>query len=147
MNATFIINGISIRVLGSNGLLGSCIEQAIEEKGGYIISSDNHRFSSQDDVKLLISPDHKIILNCIGLVDIEENVKRPLVSKSLNSTLPTLLASKAHIYGSRLLHISTPSVASEEPTFVSNDDSRLERSSNHYGYYKYRGEKGVLHSN
>lgn len=144
-------------VLGSTGLLGSHLVNVL--KSNYTVSGTNHRnqpttgiesfkidASRFDELEqLIINKDFDLVINCIGLTNIEECERRPEAAWQINATLPFYLSKATLRSGAKLIHISTDhfysdlqSPRSEEVNFI---------PVNHYGYTKIAGERFVIETN
>jgi dTDP-4-dehydrorhamnose reductase len=144
-------------VLGSTGLLGSHVASQLKSKyrvsGTYLRSQPTSEIESHkiditnfDELEKLISEKNfNLIINCIGLTNIEECERRPEAAWQINATLPFYLAKVSLSTGAKLIHISTDHYLSE------GEQPRSENVRftpvNHYGYSKISGEGFVINTN
>jgi dTDP-4-dehydrorhamnose reductase len=144
-------------VLGSTGLLGSHVSSLL--KNNYRVSGtflrsepiseiesykiDVTNFAELD--KLIREENFSLIINCIGLTNIEECERRPEAAWQINATLPFFLAKVSLSTGAKFIHISTDHYLSE------GEQPRSENVRftpvNHYGYSKISGEGFVINAN
>ncbi len=92
--------------------------------------------SAIDKAITLSEPD--VIINCIGIIKQIPAAHDPIISISINSLFPHVLAKKCHEKGIRLIHISTDCVFSgKKGSYTETDISDAEDL---YGRTKYLGE-------
>ena len=146
-----------VLVLGSTGLLGSRVSNLLKNSykvsGTYLGSQpiseiDSYKIdvTNFNEIQELIrTGDFNLIINCIGLTNIEECERRPEAAWQINATLPFYLAKASRLTNAKLIHISTDHYLSE---------AQLPRSENvkftpvnHYGYSKISGERFVINTN
>ena len=144
-------------VLGSTGLLGSHVSSLLKNNykvsGTYLRSQPISEIESYKiDVtnfyeieKLISTGNFNLIINCIGLTNIEECERRPEAAWQINATLPFYLAKASHITGAKLIHVSTDHYFSEVQQPRSENVKFT--AVNHYGYSKISGERFVINTN
>jgi len=144
-------------VLGSTGLLGSHVATLLKNNykvsGTYLRNQptpgiDSHKIdiTNFNELNKLINKEKfDLVINCIGLTNIEECERRPEAAWQINATLPFYLAKASHLIGAKLIHISTDHYLSEvqEP----RSENVNFKPVNHYGYSKMSGEIFVIKSN
>ncbi len=144
-------------VLGSTGLLGSHVSSLLKNNykvsGTYLGSQPISEIDSYKiDVtnfseieKLIRTGDFNLIINCIGLTNIEECERRPEAAWQINATLPFYLAKASCLTSAKLIHISTDHYFSEVQ--LPRSENVKFTPVNHYGYSKISGEGFVINTN
>ncbi len=144
-----------ILVLGGAGFLGSNLINFLREGydiQGTFFSSKNHNVNllkvdvtDLSNLKVAITsinPD--IIINCVGLANVDECEKRPETSILLNAIYPSSLARLTSLLRIKLVHISTDHFESDPL------DKRIETDFywplNQYGFSKLLAEQYVMMS-
>ncbi len=144
-------------VLGSTGLLGSSVTSLL--KNNYKVSGTYQRNKANPEIdshkidvtnfneieKFIRAGNFNLIVNCIGLTNIEECERRPEAAWQINTTLPFHLAKASRLTGAKLIHISTDHYLSEiqQPRSENVKFTPV----NHYGYSKISGEGFVIQTN
>ena len=144
-----------ILVLGGAGFLGSNLINFLREGydiQGTFFSSKNHNvdllkvdvtdLSNLKAAITSINPD--IVINCVGLANVDECEKRPETSILLNAIYPSSLARLTSLLRIKLVHISTDHFESDPL------DKRIETDFywplNQYGFSKLLAEQYVMMS-
>jgi dTDP-4-dehydrorhamnose reductase len=144
-------------VLGSTGLLGSHVASLLKSK--YKVSGTHLRNPANPDIEshkiditnfneieeLIRTGKFHLIINCIGLTNIEECDRRPEAAWQINATLPFYLAKASHLNDVKFIHISTDHYSSDMQQPRSEDVKFIPL--NHYGYSKISGEGFVTQEN
>ena len=99
-------------------------------------------FSKNSIQRLLESRQIDIVLNCIGLTNIEACEKKPFEVFKLNSHLPGIIASACNLTNTQFIHISTDHLFNDQNILHSEEDEV--RLMNVYAKSKYEGELEVL---
>lgn len=99
-------------------------------------------FSKNSVKKTLDSYEIDIVLNCIGLTNVEECERKPFEAYRLNSYLPGIISSACSITNTKLIHISTDHLFDNKNILYSEEDEV--RLVNIYAKSKYEGELEVL---
>ena len=86
--------------------------------------------------------DIDIVLNCIGLTNIEDCEKKPIEAFKLNSHLPGIIANACNFTNKKLIHISTDHLFDNINILHSEEDEV--KLVNVYAKSKYEGELEVL---
>lgn len=105
---------MKILLLGSTGMLGSCLKKILYLRGYSVIgvarsnSDKNTDLSNQNEVlSLLNNSDFDAIINCAALVDINECERDPKKSWLINAKLVSLIVNWNYHKNKPFLHIST----------------------------------------
>jgi len=146
-----------VLVLGSSGLLGSRVYEALSNKvetyGTYLRSTvkkspniyelDATNYTDLNTLIKKIQPNR--IINCLGLTDVEVCDKRPEASWKLNAEIPVQISRLAQEISAQFIHISTDHYYSslEEP----RDESVPMKPINQYGFAKFAAENFILFEN
>lgn len=143
-----------ILVFGASGFLGTHIFDEFSKKTETIgtFFSASH-FSKKNLYKLDASNfndlnyiiDHvapSVIVNCIGLTDVEVCELRPEASWKLNAAVPSHIAKLAKVRKIKFIHISTDHFSSEIDR--PRSETELMTPINQYGFSKLQAEKSIL---
>ena len=101
-------------------------------------------FSRSTVQRILESYDIDIVLNCIGLTNVEACENKPDEAFRLNCHLPGIIASACNFTKTKLIHISTDHLFDDQNILYSEDDEV--RLLNIYAKSKYEGELEVLNN-
>ena len=146
-----------ILVLGASGLLGSHVfdefSKRFETIGTYLGSTDHltknmHKLNASNfkDLSSLIHDEApSVIINCLGLTDVEICELRPEASWKLNAEVPIYISKLAKVKNIKFIHISTDHFTSEVAKPRSETD--LMTPINQYGFSKLQAEKSILFNN
>ena len=99
-------------------------------------------FSINSVQRILESYNIDIVLNCIGLTNIEACEKKPVEAFKLNSKLPGIVANACNLTNTKLIHISTDHLFDDQNNLYSEEDEV--KLLNVYAKSKYEGELEVL---
>tara|TARA_S200000501_G_scaffold293950_1_gene279643 strand:+ start:435 stop:1346 length:912 start_codon:yes stop_codon:yes gene_type:complete len=99
-------------------------------------------FSRNSVRGILESYDIDIVVNCIGLTNVETCEKDPDTAFRLNSHLPGIIANACNLTNTKLIHISTDHFFDNQSVLYSEEDEV--RLINVYAKSKYEGELEVL---
>ena len=99
-------------------------------------------FSRNSLQRILESYDIDIVLNCIGLTNLEACESKPFEAFRLNSHLPGIIANACNLTNTKLIHISTDHLFDDQNILYSEEDEV--RLINIYAKSKYEGELEVL---
>ena len=99
-------------------------------------------FSRNAIERILCSYEIDIVLNCIGLTNIEDCENNPDLAYRINSHLPGIIANACNFTNTKLIHISTDHLFNNENILYSENDKV--RLVNIYAKSKYKGELEVL---
>ena len=99
-------------------------------------------FSRNDLQRILDSYEIDIVLNCVGLTNVETCENNPFKAFELNSTLPGIIASACDSTNTQLIHISTDHLFDDQNILHSEEDKV--GLVNVYAKSKYEGELEVL---
>lgn len=146
-----------VLVLGATGLLGTnvydCYATKFETVGTYFHTQpapgkNLRRLDAGNFVdiqKLIDELSPTVIVNCMGLANVETCESRPEANWKINAEIPTRIARLATLKGIKFVHISTDHFYSEtnKPRFESDLMSPI----NQYGFAKLHAEKSILLSN
>lgn len=144
-------------VLGSTGLLGSHVSSLLKNSyrvtGTYLRSNPISEIDSykiditnySEIEKLICTGNFNLVINCIGLTNIEECERRPEAAWQINATLPFYLAKASLLTSAKLIHISTDHYFNEDQ--LPRSENAKFAPVNHYGYSKKSGEEFVIYSN
>ena len=99
-------------------------------------------FSRSSVQQILDSYEIDIVLNCIGLTNVEDCEKNPFEAFKINSELPGIIANACNTTNTRLIHISTDHLFDDQNILHSEEDKV--RLINVYAKSKYEGELKVL---
>ena len=117
------MNAKKILLLGSKGMAGQTVYKYFKKQGYDIVGLDSYDFNVvlsnlEDRVDL---SQYDVVINCIGLLNHETDVKKLIL---VNSLFPHELEELSDYYGFKLIHIST--------------DCYLDNTA--YGHSKWLGE-------
>ena len=101
-------------------------------------------FSRNSLERILDSYDIDIVLNCIGLTNVEACEKKPFEAFRINSQLPGIIAKACNSTNTKLIHISTDHLFDDQNILHSEEDEV--RLINVYAKSKYEGELKVLNN-
>ena len=99
-------------------------------------------FSRNAVQRILESYEIDIVLNCIGLTNVEECENNPSEAFRINSRLPGIIANACNFTNTKLIHISTDHLFDDQNKLYSEEDEV--RLLNVYAKSKYEGELEVL---
>lgn len=99
-------------------------------------------FSRNSVHRILETYDIDIVLNCIGLTNVEACENNPVEAFRINSHLPGIIANACHSSNTKLIHISTDHLFDDQNILHSEED--IVRLINVYAKSKYEGELEVL---
>ena len=86
-----------------------------------------------------------VIINCIGLADVERCESEPFLANQLNNEVPKFLSKVSYDRNIKLVHISTDHFVANG-SLLASEDSTI-NAVNNYGLTKLMGEKSVLDFN
>lgn len=146
-----------ILVLGASGLLGSHVFETfsnrVETVGTYVSSTEHSKenlyylnasnYEELDSFILDLAP--TLVVNCLGLTDVEVCELRPEASWKLNAAVPSRVAKLAKSRNIKFIHISTDHFYSDIKKPRSEDD--VVTPINQYGFSKFHAEKSILSNN
>ena len=101
-------------------------------------------FSINEVQRILETYDINIVLNCIGLTNVEECERDPSKAFRLNSHLPKIIANACNSTNTKLIHISTDQLFDDKNILHKEEDNV--RLLNIYAKSKYEGEIEVLNN-
>ncbi len=101
-------------------------------------------FSINSVQRILDFYDIDIVLNCIGLTNVEACENNPLEAFKLNSHLPGIIANACNSTNTKFIHISTDHLYDDKNILYSEEDEV--RLINVYAKSKYQGELEVLNN-
>lgn len=142
---------MKILVAGGSGLLGSNLLYALEKTGHevfYTVSKNRVRFKGRKILVDLLkdfgkfekyNPD--LIVNTVGLTDVDRCEKEPNLSYQLNADLAGKLARYCSKKNCRLIHISTDQIFDGKAKKYT--ESSTPKPINVYGKTKLQGEKQI----
>jgi len=141
----------SVLVLGGSGFLGANVIYYLQNKfevTGTFRSTHpkinipwiNFEINDLDVLIRIKKPD--VIVNCIGLTDVDFCESHVTESQNINTTFPRKLASMCSLLKIKLIHISTDNFESSSDQF--RDETVNAKTVNVYGETKLAGEKFVL---
>ena len=99
-------------------------------------------FSINSVKRILESYDIDIVLNCVGLSNVDTCEKKPNEAFRLNSHLPGIIANACNFTNTKLIHISTDHLFNDQNILHSEEDEV--KLKNVYAKSKYEGELEVL---
>ena len=99
-------------------------------------------FSVNSVQRILESYNIDIVINCIGLTNVEACEKNPVEAFKLNSQLPGIVANACNFTNTKLIHISTDHLFDDQNILYSEEDEV--KLLNVYAKSKYEGELEVL---
>lgn len=117
------MNAKKILLLGKNGMAGQTVYKYFKKQGYDIVGLDSCDFNVffNDLNEVVDLNEYDIVINCIGLLNHETDVKKLIL---VNSSFPHELEYLSYYYGFKLIHIST--------------DCYLDNTA--YGHSKWLGE-------
>jgi len=101
-------------------------------------------FSKNSVQRILESYDIDIVLNCIGLTNVEECEINPIKAFRLNSHLPGIIANACNCTNTKLIHISTDHLFDDQN--ISHSEEDKVQLINIYAKSKFEGELEVLNN-
>ncbi len=101
-------------------------------------------FSKNSVQRILDSYDIDIVLNCVGLTNVEDCEHNPSEAFKLNSQLPGIIANACKSTNTKLIHISTDHLFDDQNILYSEEDEV--KLINVYATSKYEGELEVLNN-
>jgi len=101
-------------------------------------------FSRNSVQRILETYNIDIVVNCIGLTNVETCEKYPFEAFKLNSHLPGIIAYACNLTNTKLIHISTDHFFDYQSILYSEEDKV--RLINVYAKSKYEGELEVLNN-
>jgi dTDP-4-dehydrorhamnose reductase len=149
-------NPMKIMIFGGNGLLGNNLVRALSGKHTVFYSIRGESFqdnksqfffdaSSLKNFDCTILNGLDVIINCIGLADVERCESEPFLANQLNIEVPKFLSKVSYDRNIKLVHISTDHFVANG-SLLANEDSTI-NAVNNYGLTKLMGEKSVLDFN
>ena len=137
-------------IIGSNGMLGQAFSREIEamdvepiriarSNANYCLDLNNFEIIP----KIINESNPDIVINCAGIVSLEQCELEPLIAKKINAELVDLLAKTCLKHDKKFIHISTDH-------FYVNDKKKLHKESdditivNQYAKSKRTGELNAL---
>jgi dTDP-4-dehydrorhamnose reductase len=147
-----------VLIFGSNGFLGTYLEQSLKEAQNAFFASrqDENSFAVRNfqgeilkgeltevgiqRVVLLLQP--TVIINCAALANVELCEKNPKLAITANSEFPKYLAKASTLINCKLIHISSDAVFGQPGKKFKVSDTPMPRSI--YGFTKLEGENNVL---
>lgn len=146
-----------ILVLGASGLLGSHVfktfSKRVETVGTHVSSTEHSKenlyylnvsnYEELDSFILDLAP--TLVVNCLGLTDVEVCELRPEASWKLNAAVPSRVAKLAKSRNIKFIQISTDHFYSDIKKPRSEDD--VVTPINQYGFSKFHAEKSILSNN
>ncbi len=99
-------------------------------------------FSEEEIIKLILNYSIDIVINMVGLTNVEACEKNPEIAYDLNSNIPKIVANACSKIGKKLIHISTDHFFNNEKKSHREDDKVC--LLNTYAKSKYSGELNVL---
>jgi dTDP-4-dehydrorhamnose reductase len=146
-----------VLVLGASGLLGSHVfdtfSKSVETIGTYLNSTEHLKekmymlnASNHGDLdSFILDTAPTLVINCLGLTDVEACEMRPEASWMLNAAVPIRIAKLSKDKDIKFIHISTDHFYSDLNFPRSETDHMT--PINQYGYAKFFAEKSILSSN
>ena len=101
-------------------------------------------FSKKSLESILDSYDIDIVLNCIGLTNVEVCESKPYEAFKINTQLPRIIANACNSTNTKFIHISTDHLFDDQNILYSEEDEV--RLINVYAKSKYEGELEVLNN-
>lgn len=148
----------NIMVLGASGMLGENACRYFSERNAnvFAVTRRQQKFT-QNNIKLISTKNENIIqyqniikkypidvvLNCIGIANIEECENNPDKAFEINSKLPGLLAQACLEKNIKFIHISTDHYLHKNSVYLKEDDNDFELL-NIYAKSKREGELNVM---
>jgi len=146
-----------ILILGASGFLGShlleTLSESVETIGSYMnpkqkLSTNLHKLNATNYQELdsfIVRVAPTVIVNCVGLTDVEACELRPEASWKLNAAIPIRVAGLAKSMNIKFIHISTDHFYSK----INSPRSEIAQliPINQYGYSKLHAEKSILVNN
>lgn len=146
-----------ILILGASGFLGSHLFETLSEQvetiGSYMnpkgkLSTNLHKLNATNYPELdsfILKESPTLIVNCIGLTDVEACELRPEANWKLNAAIPIRVAELAKSRNIKFIHISTDHFYSK----INSPRSEIVNviPINQYGYSKLHAEKSILVNN
>ena len=147
---------MKILILGATGYLGSqlCKLYSHEARvlGTYNVTSNNDlqtlKWRANDSAgleKIIKAFNPNLIINCVGLANVDLCETLPEKALLLNSVMPLEVGRICHRLNVKLVHISTDHFKGSMDVALNEDDSIS--CPNVYSYSKFLGEKYLLRSN
>jgi dTDP-4-dehydrorhamnose reductase len=146
-----------VLVLGASGLLGSHVFEVFSKRtdtiGTYLNSTEplNEKMyllnasNREDLVSFILDTAPTLVINCLGLTDVEDCEMRPEANWMLNAAVPIRIAKLSKIENIKFIHISTDHFYSDMSTPRTETDHMT--PINQYGYSKFFAEKSILSIN
>ena len=143
----------SVLVLGGSGFLGANViydlQNQFEVTGTYRSTHPkinipwiNFEINDLDVLSSISKPD--VIVNCIGLTDVDFCESHVKESQNINAIFPRKLANMCSLLNIKLIHISTDNFESSSDQL--RDEKVNAKAVNVYGETKLAGEKFVLNA-
>ncbi|RPH59377.1 MAG: NAD-dependent epimerase/dehydratase family protein [Burkholderiales bacterium] len=104
---------VRVLLLGSHGRLGGAIAVALEPVGVDVVAPPRQSLALDPAApdgaaaRWLAQWQPDVVVNCIGLTDVDRCERDPVLAQRLNTALPGALAREAAGAGARLIHFST----------------------------------------
>jgi dTDP-4-dehydrorhamnose reductase len=139
-----------ILVLGASGQLGNRIMSDIENCVGTYNSHNNFMAPNFFELntsdfeqfkKLVEAVQPNVIINCIGLTNVDMCEKFPEKNWLINSKFPAEVASYCKVLNIKLVHISTDHFQTTDSTIIS--ESSILTNPNQYSYSKLSAEEMI----
>ena len=130
-------------IIGEKKIFLTEHNQKLKSKGVTIIKINKTSF--KDVNKILKKYKIDILINCVGLTNIEICEKHKKKSDYLNSKIPVILAKSCGSSGVKFIHISTDHLFDGKKTNYIESD--IPNPLNNYAKSKLEGEKKVLSEN
>jgi dTDP-4-dehydrorhamnose reductase len=146
-----------ILILGASGFLGSHLFESLSERvetiGTYMnphekLSTKLHKLNAtnyQELESFILKVAPTVIVNCVGLSDVEACEMRPEASWKLNAAIPIRVAGLAKSRSIKFIHISTDHFYSK--INIPRSEIAPVIPINQYGYSKLHAEKSILTNN
>jgi len=146
-------------VLGASGLLGSSLKR-LDSVDAEIVVNVHKSWDSSLDFKEHVSCNLSevgeiidtlrrlridVVVNCVGLADVDKCEQENESAQHLNTTLPANIAAACNEHGAHLVHISTDHFGTSEKGIMREDDE-IDSFANIYAKTKYQGERRVMDS-
>ena len=135
-------------VFGATGLLGSRLVPYLSQQGQDVIAASRSAInnirvdlhSESDTLKALRSINPDVVINLVGMTDVERCESHPKEAWAANVRTAEHIARAAKVLGVHLVHLSTDQVYASAPVSMENDAC----PGNYYALTKYAGELAAL---
>ena len=148
----------NILFYGGSSLLASMWCKLIEDKSKVFLTEHKHKITNKDvniikvkktnseNVKKILEENKiDVLVNCVGLTNVEECELNLSNSNYLNSNIPLILAQVTKELNVKLVHISTDHLFDGLKVFCKETD--IPKPLNYYAKSKLQGEKNVFSVN